>query len=277
MKKFSLFLLILCIAGCAPKSSQGSVLARFDGTSITDGEFMDRIEALPKEMRNFAWQRKKEFLNDLVSEHYLLKEAEKRKVQNEPEVKDLLEAARRKIIVSRLVQKEVDDKVSLGPDEAEKYYQDHRDEFMTPLTLRASHILVKTEEEAAGIKDAIEKDADFEDMARKTSLDATAIRGGDLGFFQRGRFVPEFEDAVFQMKKGQIAGPVKSQFGYHVIKLTDRLEPSLREFRDVKPFVEERLLSEKRSKAFKALVAKLKGNASVNVDEKKLESLRLSS
>ncbi len=277
MKKISALFLIFCLSGCVPKESKGNVIARFDGTAITDRDITARFKSLPREVRSFAAKRRKEFVDDLVAEHYLLKEAEKRGIAKDPEVKDLLDTARRKIIIARLVETEVDDKISLGPDEAEKYYRDHRDEFMTGLTLRASHILVKTSEEASLLKDAIEKGADFEEMARKNSLDATAIRGGDLGFFQRGRFVPEFEDAVFAMKKGELAGPVKSQYGYHIIKLTDRLEPTLRDFRDVKSFIEQRLVNEKRSKAFKALIEKLKGDAGVQVDQKKLDALEMSS
>ena len=92
---------------------------------------------------------------------------------------------------------------------------------MTPLLLKASHILVKTAEEAEAIRKELEAGADFEEMARKNSLDSTAIRGGDLGFFQKGRFVPEFEEAVFQMKKGELSPVVQSQFGWHVIKVME--------------------------------------------------------
>lgn len=275
MKKISFFLLVLMLCGCTPKSSGGTALARFDGTAITDKDFSRRLESVPKEVRSFASRRRKEFLEDLVAEHFLVKEAKKRGFEKDPEVAGVLESARRKILIARLVEKEVDDKIMIGPEEANQYYQAHREEFMTALTLRASHILVKTEQEAALIKEALDQGADFEEMARKSSLDATAIRGGDLGFFQRGRFVPEFEDAVFQMKKNEVAGPVKSQFGYHVIKLTDRAEPVLREFDNVKIFVEQRLASEKRSRAFRALVEKLKGNSKVEIDDKKLEALDL--
>lgn len=277
MKKLSFFILILFSSGCAARPSQGNTLARFDGTSISETEYVHRFKSLPKEVRSFAIRHKKDLLNDVIAEHYLLKEAQHRGIEKDDEVKELLEAARRKIIIARLIEKEIDEKIALAPDEAEKYYADHKDEFMTALTLRASHILVKTEEEARLLKAQLEGGADFEETARRFSLDATAIRGGDLGFFQRGRFVPEFEDAVFGMKKGELRGPVKSQFGYHLIKVTDRMEPTLRQFRDVKNFVEERLTSGKRSKNFKVLVEKLKGSSRVDIDEKRLDTLEINS
>ncbi len=276
MKKIHYFLLVVLISGCASKSTEGVSLARFEGGKVTEKDYLRRLEAMPEEARSFVRGHKKEFLEDIVAEHFLLKEAKRRGIQKDPEVQQLLEAAQRKIIISRLVQKEIDDKVSLTDEEVEKYYTNHQDEFMTSMTLRASHILVKTGEEALLIKTQLEGGGDFEELARQNSLDATAIRGGDLGFFQRGRFVPEFEDAVFTMKKGELKGPVKSQFGYHLIKLTDRLEPTLRQFRDVKDFVRQRLLAEKRSRAFRELVTKLKGNTRVDIDEKKLDKIEVS-
>src|SRR3989338_2981164 len=146
---------------------------------------------------------------------------------------------------------------------------------MTPLLLRASHILVKTPEEAEAVRDELLGGADFEELARKRSTDTTAIRGGDLGFFQKGQFVPEFEQAVFALKKGELSGVVKTQFGHHVIKLSDRIEPTLRDFKTVKPIVEERLFNERKARMFKDLVQRLRGNSKIDVDENALEAVTL--
>ena len=139
---------------------------------------------------------------------------------------------------------------------------------MTPLMARASHILVKTESEARSIKSELDAGSDFEELARKKSLDNTAIRGGDLGYFQKGQFVAEFEKAAFDMKKGQISEPVQTQFGYHIIKITDRMEPSLRDLNSVRMLVRERIIGEKKSKAFKELVQKAKGSDVIQFNEK---------
>ena len=250
------------------------MLARVDGEAITDAQFKTKIQALPKELRAVALKRRKEFLEDMAAEHYLLKEAARRGVDKLQDVRDVLEAARRKIIVAKLIEIEVDKKVSVDSKEAQDYYETHKEEFMTPLLLKASHILVKTEEEAKDIKTQLDLGSDFEELARTRSVDTTAKRGGDLGFFQKGQFVPEFEDKAFEMTKGQVSEPVKSRFGYHIIKLTDRVAPSLRDFDSVKSRVEERLLSEKKSKAFKELIGRLKGNAQMQIDEKALDAVQ---
>ena len=266
---------VLCFfltAGCGP-AKKGIVLARFDGMTVTSDEFDRKLAALPDNLRAAMQRNKKALVEEIAAEHFLFKEAQRRRLDADPDVKPLLEAARRKILVAKLVELEVDRKLSVTSEEAERYYNDHKEDFMTPVLLRASHILVKTEEEARTVKNELAGGADFEDTARRKSIDATAMRGGDLGFFQKGQFVAEFEDTAFKMKKGEISDPVKTQFGYHLIKLTDRVEPMLRDFKAVKDRLQERMLLQKRSRAFKVYVEKLKGNSRVDIDEKALDSI----
>ena len=267
---------LLTAAGCSGRTGDNTVIARFDGGVITEKEFELKIESIPNELRRTALTRRQEFIEDMASEHYLWKEAKRRRIDKDAEVQRLLEVAQRRIVVAKLVQEEVDKKVEVSSEEALKYYETHKDEFMTPLMLRASHILVKTEGEAAKIKSELAAGADFEETARAKSVDTTARRGGDIGFFQKGQLVPEFEDKVFGMKKGEISDPVRTPFGYHLIKLTDRVPPSLKDFQSVKRQVHDRLLNEKRTKQFKALLKKLKGDSKIDVNHKALDAFILS-
>ena len=90
-----------------------------------------------------------------------------------------------------------------------------------PKFVKASHILVKTEDEALKLKQEIEGGKDFAQAAMEVSLCPSGQNGGDLGYFTRGQMVKEFEDAAFSMEKGQVSNPIKTQFGYHLIYLTD--------------------------------------------------------
>ena len=90
-----------------------------------------------------------------------------------------------------------------------------------PKLVKASHILVETEDEALKLKQEIEGGKDFAQAAMEVSLCPSGQNGGDLGYFSRGQMVKEFEDAAFSMQKGQVSNPVKTQFGYHLIYLTD--------------------------------------------------------
>lgn len=271
---YTILSLTIFLTGCLTKKTD-SVLARFDGQTVTKTEFMDKVRNLPKNLQGLAIQRKKDFVEEMVDERFLVKEAKKRNIESQEEVREVLEAARKKIIIAKLIEIEVDRKITMEPDEALKFYESHRDEFMTPVLLRASHILVATEEEAKAVKKELQGGADFEELARSRSLDNTSIRGGDVGFFQKGQLIPGFEEAAFNLRKGEISNVVKTQFGFHVIKLTDRAEPSLRDFKLVKGIVEKQIRNEKRAKLFKEFIQKTKGNIKVEIDQQALEALTL--
>ena len=121
----------------------------------------------------------------------------------------------------------------------EKYYKDHQDELAQ---VDASHILVKTEKEAKEIEKKLKGGAKFEDLAKEKSIDkASGENGGSLGYFGKGQMVKEFEDKAFSMKKGEISEPVKSQFGYHIIKVNDVKNS----FKDVKDNIKDQVKQEK--------------------------------
>ncbi|OGW80958.1 MAG: hypothetical protein A3C47_05825 [Omnitrophica bacterium RIFCSPHIGHO2_02_FULL_51_18] len=271
---FTAFAGVSCVlSGCLETKKSGATLARFDGTTLTESDFVAKIKNLSRELQNVVLRRRKDFVGDMVDEHFLEKEAKKRAVQNLPDVKELIQQAQRKIVIAKLIELEVDRKISLGDGEAEKYYEAHKEQFMTPLLLRASHILAATKEEADAVKSMLSSGSDFAELARARSIDSTASRGGDLGFFQKGQLIPEFEEAAFKMNPGDTSEVFKTQFGYHIIQLTDRAEPKLRDFRAVKSAVEKQLINEKRSKRYREFVEKLKTGAKIEIDEKNLNAL----
>ncbi len=276
MRKF-LVLLTVCLvfSGCLQlkKSDPKSVLARFDGQAVTKEDFLKKVKTLPKALQKVAMSKKEDLIEDMAAEHFLLQEAERQGLAKEPDVKDLVEMAHRKIIIAKLVEKEIDNKISVSEDEIRQYYEFHKDEFATPLLLNASHILLPTEDEAAAVKATLDSGADFEEVARQKSTDVTAQRGGDLGYFQSGKFVPEFENAAAGLKVGEVSQPVKTRFGYHVIRLNDRVEPKIRDLKSVAKVVEERLVNEKRSKYFREYVDRLKGNRKVEFETNAIQSL----
>lgn len=259
------------MGACAKKKS-GPALARFDGTVITESDLNAKIQELPKELQGVVLRRRKEFVQDMIDEHFLEKEAKRLGVPNLPDVKGLIRQAQKKIIIAKLIELEVDQKVSLEPEEAEKYYEAHKDRFMTPVLLRASHILVATKEEADAVKAELSAGADFAGLARAKSIDSTAPRGGDLGFFQKGQLIPQFEEVAFKMKTGDTSDVFRTQFGYHIMQLTDRSEPKLRDFKSVKHLVEKQLLNEKRGRRYREFVEKLREGSKIEMDEQKLNN-----
>ena len=136
--------------------------------------------------------------------------------------------------------------VKVTEEEMKQYYEENKDDYKEPETVRARHILVKTEEEAKKIIEALDAGEDFAELAKAHGLDGTKDRGGDLGYFSYEEMVPEFSAAAFALEVGQYTKePVQTQLGYHVIKLEERNEEKQYTLEEVKDSVQLAILSEK--------------------------------
>lgn len=130
-------------------------------------------------------------------------------------------------------------------DALKTYFEENEDQFATtPKQVRASHILVDTKEEADAILADLKAGKDFATLAKEKSKDGSKDSGGDLNFFGRGQMVPEFEEAAFALGKGELSEVVQSQFGFHIIKVTDIKEAELPAFEEKKADVKEAYLDE---------------------------------
>jgi peptidyl-prolyl cis-trans isomerase D len=144
-------------------------------------------------------------------------------------------------------------KVSVPPNDIQRYYNDNRQQYETPEQVRASHILFETmgkneadvKKQAETVLQQAKSGGDFAGLAKKYSEDkGSKDRGGDLDYFARGRMVPEFEKAAFEMMPGQISDLVKSQFGFHIIKVIDRRPAATRSLDEVRPQIQQQLALE---------------------------------
>ena len=152
------------------------------------------------------------------------------------------------------------EKVRVTDDEARKFFDENPDQFAGSETFNASHILVDTEEKAREIADKIKSgEISFEDCAKENSSCPSGGQGGNLGDFTRGQMVPEFDTAVFSMEVGEITKtPVKTQFGYHLINLTDKKEASEMPFEQIKDQLAQKVLTDKQQAAYASKLNQLK-------------------
>jgi peptidyl-prolyl cis-trans isomerase D len=157
---------------------------------------------------------------------------------------------KRKIRFLTIDQEAIRQKVSVTGQQIERYYNENVDQFTTPEQVHAEHILLKTEgKDDAAVKKQAEQilaqakgGANFEDLAKKYSEDdASKAKGGDLDYFGRGQMVKEFDEAAFAAKPGDIVGPVKTQFGYHIIKVLDHRQAQTKPLSEVRSQIEDQL------------------------------------
>lgn len=252
----------MALSSCAAKPAaeetpKSEVLATFDGGRVTRADFDRVIGKLGVAMREVALRQRKEFLESFVTEKLLLLEAESRGFQHRADVEEQIRQSRDRILINRLVKEDVESKSEISDAEVKSYYEQHGDEFLSPHRLRASHILVRTREEAESLKDRIAKGEVFEEIAKKYSMDPTAAQGGDIGYFERGQLVPEIEEVAFALKENEVSGAVQSPFGFHLLKITGEAKPQVKELSAAEAEIRERLVVDKKTKLFDELSERL--------------------
>ncbi len=278
---FVIILSSLFLFACAKKGEQqsagsGSYVAKVGSTTLTEEDIKREMKGLPPQIQAmFEGQTGMEkFVGELVKKEILFLEAKKKGLEDNPEYKKKVEDFKKLTLISMLLEKEIEDKTKVSEKDVKDYYDAHKAEFAANSQIRASHILVKTEEEAKKIAEQLKKGADFATLAKEKSIDTgSAKNGGDLGFFSRGQMVPEFERAAFSLKKGEVSAPVKTQYGYHLIKVTDRKEGTPLEFDKVKDLLTQKLTAEKQKAVFDSYIEGLKSSYKVEINKDAIAKL----
>lgn len=183
---------------------------------------------------------------------------------------------RKQIVINKFVETHFASKETATEDEAKKFYEGNLDKyFKKGEMVRASHILIKVpaeappevnakaKEKAEAILKRVQGGEDFAAIAQKESDCPSKAQGGNLGTFGKGKMVPAFETAAFALKPGEVSSVIKTQFGYHVIKLTDKIPAKTEKFEDMKEKILQYVKLDKVKKAVKAFVAELRSKAKI--------------
>lgn len=203
-------------------AKSGKVLAEVNGEKIYESDLSAQLSGLPPQARAYyeSPQAKKQILESLVTNEILFQEAKSRGVDKKADVNQRVQSAIRAVYARALLDEVTNERSS---DEAlRKKFEADKDKFSQE-QVKAAHILVKDQATADKVYKEVQKGGDFAKLAAKYSMDpSNKDRGGDLDWFTRDRMVPEFSQAAFALKAGEISKPVKTNFGYHIIKLEDR-------------------------------------------------------
>ena len=239
---------------------QNKTLATVGGFPITDQDVDKFLMGLGQ--RGTAYntpEGRKMILTQLINNKLLLLDARRNLIEAEPEFRERLAALKDQLLTSYASEKVIRD-VRASEKEVEAYYEEHKAELIGGESVSASHILVDSEEKALEILAKIKSgEVSFADAAKEYSSCPSKENGGSLGEFGRGQMVPEFDTKVFEMEVGEITEiPVKTQFGYHLIKLDSKSEAQEIPFAEIKDRLEELVLQEKQKKAYDSKINQLK-------------------
>lgn len=259
------------LAAAGPAAAQeadydaATVLATVDGTEITLGHLIALLARLPEQYQEAPDEVLYDGMIEQLIDQTVLANRQSASPGEDPAVVRLtLENERR----AELATLELGDMAEMPVDEAEARaaYDESFAAFEATPEYNASHILVESEEAATALRQQIDDGGDFAELAQSNSTDGSASAGGELGWFGLGRMVPEFEEAVASLQPGEVAGPVQTQFGWHLIKLNDVRESAPPPFEQVRPQIEDEI----RQEAVREQIAALRGEAQIELAEEEV-------
>jgi peptidyl-prolyl cis-trans isomerase C len=261
-------LAVALLAGLPLRAEEANpVLAKVNGAEIRASDVALAEEELGPSLAQMDPATKKEnVLSFLIDMKIVSKEAEDKKIADRDDFKTRLAFARNRLLMDNLLA--VEGKAATTDEAMKKVYDDAAKQITGEQEVHARHILVETEDEAKAVEEELKKGADFAELAKKKSKDPGASDGGDLGFFTKDQMVPEFSTVAFALEPGKISDPVKSQFGWHIIKVEEKRNRKAPEFEQVKAQIETYVTR----KAQADYVAKLRETAKVERMDKPEEA-----
>jgi peptidyl-prolyl cis-trans isomerase C len=217
--------------------AEDKVLAKVNGSEIRQSDLALAEEELGPSLAQMDPATKDEnVLSFLIDMKIVSKAAEDKKVQDTDDFKKRLAFTRNRLLMDSLLASE--GKAATNDDSMKKVYEEASKQIAGEEEVHARHILVETEDEAKAVKAELDKGGDFAELAKKKSKDPGASDGGDLGFFTKDQMVPEFSEVAFKLEPGKISDPVKSQFGWHIIKVEEKRNRKAPDFEQVKAQIE---------------------------------------
>jgi peptidyl-prolyl cis-trans isomerase C len=252
-------LAMVLLAGLPVRADEANpVLAKVNGAEIRQSDMALAEEELGPSLAQMDPATKKEnVLSFLIDMKIVAKAAEAKKIEDRDDFKARLAFARNRLLMDNLLA--VEGKAATTDEAMKKVYDDASKQITGEQEVHARHILVETEDEAKAVEEELKKGADFAELAKKKSKDPGASDGGDLGFFTKDQMVPEFSAVAFALEPGKISDPVKTQFGWHVIKVEEKRNRKAPDFDQVKAQIETYVTR----KAQADYVAKLRETAKI--------------
>lgn len=277
-----LFMLITAGTGTCFGEQQGAkdVLAKWGNKVITKKDVAVKLSTLPLEyqMRFQTEDQLQEFLEGMVQMQILGAEAKAQKLDKDKAVSLKIADAINSILVQEYVKKKIADIKKATDKDIEAYYQAHKAEYLNPAQVKAQHILIRVENEAKpeeiaaaktkadGIRKELLAGGDFSKLAEKYSDDpGSKAQGGDLGFFTKDKMIPEFSQVAFSMKKNEISEPIKTGYGFHIIKLNESTPEKQMDLQEATPLIQAKIENSKREAVIEKDLERLKKKYNVKI------------
>jgi len=265
------------------KAAEDKILAQVGNEKLTLKEFEEQIKSLPPQVQMMLASRpeeKAQFLETWVKINLFAAEAKTMKLDEDLAFKAKFAKVRDSLLAQEFIRKELEKAPVVTPEDIKKFYDEHKKEFVKPESAHVRHILIKVDEnaddkakkaaeaKAKDIKKKLDAGKDFAELAKEFSDDpGSKQKGGDLGFFPKGRMVPEFEKVAFELKPKEISNPVKTNFGYHILQLVEKKPQEEIKYEEISRELEEKLKAQKQEEYIEEISEKLKTKYPVKINK----------
>jgi len=283
------FFLAACLASCG-ESPKPAAVALVNGEAVTTTEFADRLasEAArwggPASAMGSRQTVKEEVLQEMIQERILLQRARALSLSVTDEELDReaasladggrpdaplspawRESLRRQLLVHKLVRQDLYQAVTVAPGEAEAYFRKHRDAYRHEARVRVLQIVIREPRKIQAVRNRLKKGEDFGKVAREESVGPEATRGGDLGFLSRGTLPDAIDRVVFTIPVGEISPPIRTPYGYHIVKVLQREEGKPPDYPAAREQVIEDLRKAKAETAYGSWMEGLQKSARIEI------------
>jgi len=252
----------------------GKMVARYGSDTYTAADFAADLVRIPERNRvRMTPDARRDFVVNRVVSELVVRDAQAKGLAADPEIDRQVAELRRRLIVQKMLR-DLQEMPVVDDDTVRRFWTEHPERF-SATTIHARHVLSKSEDEAKAVRDQVRADpASFPRVAQEKSTDAASARqGGDLGWFGRGRMVPEFEEVAFTLTPGTVSDPVKSPYGWHVILVEEVKQGEPEPFDQVKEQIRIMLRNQSVQSRVDDYYGRLKDAARFAIDEQAIEEV----
>jgi len=256
MKKYLIIILAVFLLGC---SKSNRVVIQVGSDKITLKELKTRLKEIPDTYKNYlnTYSGQKQFIDLIVRERILIEMAKKQKLNNKDEIKKAIKNFKddykrrikefqENLIATELMKELYNKKFTPTETELRNYYEKNKSDFLNPVKIRLSHILVQTQQEADEVYKRLKSGENFKKLAKTVSIDPSSnINGGELGVFKKSEIFIEFLPFLEKLKIGNFSPPIKTSFGYHIIKKDDEILLPSQNYEEAKSDIRQSIIKEK--------------------------------
>jgi peptidyl-prolyl cis-trans isomerase C len=269
MRKAAWVLLVVAVpllSACSTgKAKQEKILAIVNGQPITETMLEEEAKTLPPYVQPMLETRdgRRQFLESLITRDLLMQEAVRRGMDRREDIRERLSMARRSILLEALLRDVTENAPGLSDEALKKFYDTNQESFRVSERVKVSHVLFKDRAKAEAWARKAENGMPFEEIMKEAPNDEGVA--ADLGFIERGKFDKAFEAAAFAAPAGKVTGPVRTVYGYHLIRSGEKRPAGMQSFDEVRGQIEAELREQVQREAFESLLAQMKKQARIQV------------